>query len=489
VKLQAYVERRILRHRDNIRKRRSNARGPLGLGLLPGWKKSKLKAPGHDKVDPHEEAEDDPDDAYSDRSCSESSSVTSRPDTRQSHQRQKMRHYGAPTTQIFPGQCPVARTQANDGVDRCRSVSCSLSETASDVDPSDRHQDQSGHTASKHVRPTDGEVEHSYKRRKLSRKVNSPKPCLAVNFKLTEKKQCLETQCPQHRSGCSAPATADSSLRKGPNNGTSHNDLLPMQGCQTSCCTQHNTLREDSEESEDIAVPSPRQSLDSNSYTPRSGRTASPPMIDTCPQQEVTPKGDSRTAEPTYIVHEEQVTKSKNELPASAASLQTLEANSVAEKTAVRDTTPDTAETTSGPTPTTLIQPSTEQLPSAEVVWEIIMILDMKRGMNEEAQSVGVLILEEGVTTTHGLFTAIQEQVGELLDADETIARVEVKGLSESLTKDLVTDFIMTPKASVKDRTWDLLIKGLQDDKTRSCGSRKLKLRATVFVRKAAVRS
>jgi hypothetical protein len=382
VKLQAYVERRILRHRDNIRKKRSNARGPLGLGLLPGWKKSKLKALGHDKVDPHEEAEDDPDDAYSDRSCSESSSVTSPPDTRQSHQRQKMRQYGARTAQVFPWQCPMARTQANDGVDRCRSVSCFLSETASDIDPSDRHQSQSGHTASKHVRPTDGEAEHSYKRRELSRKVNSPTPCLAVNFKLTEKKQYLETQYPQHRSGCSTPATADSSLRQGPNDGTSHNDLLPMQGCQGSCCTRHNTLREDSEESEDTAMPSPRQSLDSNSYTPRSGRTASPPVIDTCPQQEVASKGDLRTAGPTYIVHEGQVTKSKNELPVSAASLQALEADSVAEKTAVRDNTPETAGTTSGPTPTTLVQSSAEQLPSAEVVWEIIMILDMKRNSN-----------------------------------------------------------------------------------------------------------
>lgn len=40
------------------------------------------------------------------------------------------------------------------------------------------------------------------------------------------------------------------------------------------------------------------------------------------------------------------------------------------------------------------------------------MILDMKRGTNDEAQSVGVLILGEEVTTTHGLFTAIEKRVG-----------------------------------------------------------------------------
>jgi hypothetical protein len=124
---------------------------------------------------------------------------------------------------------------------------------------------------------------------------------------------------------------------------------------------------------------------------------------------------------------------------------------------------------------------------------EIIMNLEMKRGTNEEgqeAQSVGVLVPEEeGVTTTRGLFTTIEEQVGELLAADETIARVEVKPLSEALTKDLVTDFIMTPKASVKDRTWERLIKGLQDDKTRNSDSAEMNLRATVYVRTAIVGS
>jgi hypothetical protein len=122
---------------------------------------------------------------------------------------------------------------------------------------------------------------------------------------------------------------------------------------------------------------------------------------------------------------------------------------------------------------------------------QIIVNLEMKRGTNEEgeeAQSVGVLIPEEeGVTTTRGLFTTIEEQVEELLAADETIDRVEVKRLSESLTKDLVTDFIMTPNASVKARTWERLIKGLQDDKTGKSDSAEMKLRATVHVRKAIV--
>jgi hypothetical protein len=124
---------------------------------------------------------------------------------------------------------------------------------------------------------------------------------------------------------------------------------------------------------------------------------------------------------------------------------------------------------------------------------EIIMNLEMKRGTNEEgqeAQSVGVLVPEEeGVATTRGLFTTIEEQVEELLAADETIARVEVKPFSEALTKDLVTDFIMTPKTSVKDRTWERLIKGLLDDKTRDSDSAEMNLRATVYVRKAIVGS
>lgn len=124
---------------------------------------------------------------------------------------------------------------------------------------------------------------------------------------------------------------------------------------------------------------------------------------------------------------------------------------------------------------------------------QIIVNLEMKRNTNEEgeeAQSVGVLIPEEeGVTTTHGLFTAIKDQVEELLAADETIDRVVVKRLSESLTKDLVTDFILTLKASVKARTWERLIKGLQDDKTGNPESAEMKLRATVYVRKAIVGS
>lgn len=61
------------------------------------------------------------------------------------------------------------------------------------------------------------------------------------------------------------------------------------------------------------------------------------------------------------------------------------------------------------------------------------MILDMERRTGEEAQSVGILVLEEGVTITHGLFAAIEEQVGELLNAGEMIARIDVKRVSESL--------------------------------------------------------
>lgn len=168
-------------YRDNFRSKKSDACGPLGLSRLPGWKESKPEVPGHKETSPREgvedgeDAESGDDDAYSDHSRSGSSSAIGPPDTRQSYQRQKMGHFGAPTAQMLPGQLLAAGTQANDGVDRRSpaSVSRPLSEIASDVDPSDERQGQSGRTASKHAQPAEGEVDHNSKRPKHPRKVIS----------------------------------------------------------------------------------------------------------------------------------------------------------------------------------------------------------------------------------------------------------------------------------------------------------------------------
>lgn len=78
------------------------------------------------------------------------------------------------------------------------------------------------------------------------------------------------------------PATADHSLRQDPNGSTSHSDLPWIQGYRRSFYTQRNTLEEDSEESEDITMPSPLQLRASKSYPLRSGSSVTKlPVIGT----------------------------------------------------------------------------------------------------------------------------------------------------------------------------------------------------------------
>jgi hypothetical protein len=127
-----------------------------------------------------EDTEDDEDETNSNCSRSRLSSVASSQDAEHPHQHWKARQYGAPTAQMLPGQHSnlVSGTQANDTLSRrsLSSVSSFLSEAPSDVDLSDRNQEQSGRSvqnASKHIRPTDGEVEQPPKRRKRSQEVFS----------------------------------------------------------------------------------------------------------------------------------------------------------------------------------------------------------------------------------------------------------------------------------------------------------------------------
>jgi hypothetical protein len=133
-------------------------------------------------------------------------------------------------------------------------------------------------------------------------------------------------------------------------------------------------------------------------------------------------------------------------------------------------------------------QPTTAQSPSAKIARltnNIRMLLKMKRDLDPNAQKVRLFSLEN-VVTSSDLFATLQNEVEELLDAGERIVRVDVKWLSDPPTAELMTDFIMTPKAAVRrDRSWDSLLEGLQDQYDETGEFVKLKLEATVLVRRA----
>jgi len=133
-------------------------------------------------------------------------------------------------------------------------------------------------------------------------------------------------------------------------------------------------------------------------------------------------------------------------------------------------------------------QPTTAQPLSAKTALltnNIRMLLQMKRDLDPNAQKVRLLSLGD-VVTSSDLFAALQDEVEELLDAGERIVRVDVKWLSDPPTAELMTDFIMTPKAAVgRDRSWESLLEGLQDQYDETGEFVKLKLEATVLVRKA----
>lgn len=86
---------------------------------------------------------------------------------------------------------------------------------------------------------------------------------------------------------------------------------------------------------------------------------------------------------------------------------------------------------------------------------------------------------------------SIQNQAEKLLDADEAIVRIDMKLLSEPPNKELMTEFMMTPKASVINSSWEFMLDKLQEycDKTLNSDSAKMKMRAIVSVRKVAPRS
>jgi hypothetical protein len=146
-----------------------------------------------------------------------------------------------------------------------------------------------------------------------------------------------------------------------------------------------------------------------------------------------------------------------------------------------------TAPTAAGTTLSNPAQPTTTQSPIAETAQltnNIRMLLKMRRDSDANAHKVRLFSLER-VATSSDLFAALQDEVEELLDAGEKIVRVDVKWLSDPPTAELMTDFIMTPMTAVgRDRSWDSLLEGLQDHYDESGKFLKVRLEATVLVRK-----
>jgi hypothetical protein len=115
---------------------------------------------------------------------------------------------------------------------------------------------------------------------------------------------------------------------------------------------------------------------------------------------------------------------------------------------------------------------------------KITMVLKLKRYLDANVLPVRTISLE-GVVTSSELSAALKEEVEELLDKNETIVRIDVKWLSNPPTAEMMTEFIMTPKAAVgRDRSWDVLLEGLQDHHDETRAFVKVRLEATVLVRK-----
>jgi hypothetical protein len=143
--------------------------------------------------------------------------------------------------------------------------------------------------------------------------------------------------------------------------------------------------------------------------------------------------------------------------------------------------------TAAGTTSCDSAQPTTIQSSSAQIAQltnNIRMLLKMKRDLDANAQGIRLFSLEKVVTSSE-LFAALQYEVDELLDVGEKVLRVDVKWLSDPPTAELMTNFIMTPRAALgRDRSWDSLLEGLQDHYNEPGEFVKVKLEATVLVRK-----
>ena len=125
------------------------------------------------------------------------------------------------------------------------------------------------HSAPKHTWPDESEVEQSSKRRKQSHKVVLPRPYSVAKFKLTLQKTSRNIRNPRSRSGSPAPATANASLQQSSNDSTSHDSILPAQAHRRSRRAQQRVVREDSKETKNTTVPSPRQPRHDPSCSPR----------------------------------------------------------------------------------------------------------------------------------------------------------------------------------------------------------------------------
>lgn len=165
---------------------------------------------------------------------------------------------------------------------------------------------------------------------------------------------------------------------------------------------------------------------------------------------------------------------------------------STASQTAVPEAPPETASTTAETTisGSSSAHPTADQPPVASFDWlkDGIAIIDMKRDPGGEAEAVSVLSLE-GVTSTGRLFTVLREQLEEMLDPDETIAQIGVEILFPLPTETLVTKFVITSKASGKNRAWDEVVKGLQDyyDRVGKPEHLDIKIKSIASVRKVVV--
>lgn len=397
MRLQAYVERKIIAYRDLVRKKTSNASGELGLDCLAGWKES--GAPEDADTSPREDAEDEDDDrSYSDPSCLISSSVGNPRDTRKSQKPQKTTHHGVPTA-------PASRSD---------------SETASDVrlrywqsGQSDRIETCS---SSKRARSPDYEADQSSKRGKCSPKLIFPTPNLRVKCKLTKEKTFRDTQHPECRSDDATPAPASTPLPQGSSDDTLHRTQHLMQSHHTPRSARRCTVRGGLGESEDATM------LPSNHGNgPQSSRATSVPVPSTLRQQESASNAAEtlQTAELAQIGQDSQVTVVHNSSPESP---QTSEAG----QTAVQGAAPASVEHCTGNVPTVSVHPTQDQRRSGKLSQSTnVMIICIKRN-NEEAETIGAFDLE-GVTTTRGLFIAVQEWIEELMEAGETIVKVSVK--------------------------------------------------------------
>ena len=260
-------------------------------------------------------------------------------------------------------------------------------------------------------------------------------------------------------------------------------------------------MREDSEETENTTVPSPRQPRHDPSCSPRPPIAGVArltrdmiPRIRDVANPVMTHQREDRgiRSSPQHSYNDLPQSDGSATLAASGAQLEDelrdFEARRLAEQEATAtnnaplpaaDSSHVSAEAS---TPSQMAVPVSTQVAISRL---ITMTLDIKCGTSADPQvfNVGSVPLNE-VKTTRDLFVAIHGQIEELLeDENKTIARVYVKRLSGPANEGLMTDFIILPKASEPSPTWAHLLADLQSLHERSDNVEMLKLGAIVWTR------